>query len=323
MAEQNNKQAAFVEALNSLKEFAKVNGGRVTKEDVVSYFKNLDDKAGLDESKLQLVYGYLMANNIQISGEDEMNNEFLHMMESAELKQAQEQEQEVIKAEEEKGIRQMEDSLDYEEDEKSLKLYLKELQIIEKLSDTTRAYLLVNIAEDNDQESLRLLTESFLENVVEWITPYKKQGVLSSDLVQEANLAMTAYMNEKRYMNNFLWREKIKEGTTEDLLMVLQEINQELHEEINGCLQMMIDEQKESNKVSGKVLGKVNLINDWATRLTEEFGRKPTVDEVAEKMGISANNVIEAIRLSAETIEKISYANAEDQPAAEQKSDKD
>lgn len=323
MAEQNNKQAAFVEALNSLKEFAKVNGGRVTKEDVVSYFKNLDDKAGLDESKLQLVYGYLMANNIQISGEDEMNNEFLHMMESAELKQAQEQEQEVIKAEEEKGIRQMEDSLDYEEDEKSLKLYLKELQTIEKLSDTTRAYLLVNIAEDNDQESLRLLTESFLENVVEWITPYKKQGVLSSDLVQEANLAMTAYMNEKRYMNNFLWREKIKEGTTEDLLMVLQEINQELHEEINGCLQMMIDEQKESNKVSGKVLGKVNLINDWATRLTEEFGRKPTVDEVAEKMGISANNVIEAIRLSAETIEKISYANAEDQLEEEQKSDKD
>ena len=68
---------------------------------------------------------------------------------------------------------------------------------------------------------------------------------------------------------------------------------------------MMIDEQNMSNKAAAKVLGKVNLVIDWAKRLKEELERKPTVDELAEKMGISKENVMEAIRLSAENIEDI------------------
>lgn len=307
----SSKQAAFIEALNSLKEFAKVNGGIVTKEDVISYFKNLESDSGVgadfDESKLQMVYGYLMANNIQIKGEDSKENEFLKMMEAAQVEEAKEEEEEAAQTEEKAGIKQMEDSLDYDEDDKNLKLYIEELKAIDKISDTSRAFLLMNIVEDNDKESLRILTESFLEKIVDWVKPYERQGVLSSDLVQEANLCMTAYMNDKRFVNNFQWREKIKEGSTEDILNVMSEIEEDIHGEINGCLSMLIDEQKNSNKVSGKVLGKVNLVNDWAVRLSEELGRKPTIDEVAEKMGISADNIKEAIRLSAETIEKISY----------------
>lgn len=307
----SSKQAAFIEALNSLKEFAKVNDGIVTKEDVISYFKNLESDSGVgadfDESKLQMVYGYLMANNIQIKGEDSKENEFLKMMEAAQVEEAKEEEEEAAQTEEKAGIKQMEDSLDYDEDDKNLKLYIEELKAIDKISDTSRAFLLMNIVEDNDKESLRILTESFLEKIVDWVKPYERQGVLSSDLVQEANLCMTAYMNDKRFVNNFQWREKIKEGSTEDILNVMSEIEEDIHGEINGCLSMLVDEQKNSNKVSGKVLGKVNLVNDWAVRLSEELGRKPTIDEVAEKMGISADNIKEAIRLSAETIEKISY----------------
>lgn len=70
---------------------------------------------------------------------------------------------------------------------------------------------------------------------------------------------------------------------------------------------MMIDEQKESNQVAGRVLGKVNLVNDWAKRLRNELERKPTIQEVADKMGISPEQVTEAIRLSAEAIEDIDY----------------
>ena len=53
------------------------------------------------------------------------------------------------------------------------------------------------------------------------------------------------------------------------------------------------------------MLSKVNLVNDWAARLKEELGRKPTASEVAEKMGVSVETVKEAIQLSAENIENI------------------
>ena len=171
----------------------------------------------------------------------------------------------------------------------------------------TRSYLLMNIVEDNDKESLKLLTESYLEKIASWIEPFRGKGVLACDLVQEANLAMTAYIGQQEWLNNYEWKDKIKEGGQEDLLNVLKGIDEAVKELIEGSLNMLIDEQTDVNMVSGKILNKVNLVNDWGIRLKEELGRKPTVEEVAKNMGVAENVVLEAIRLSSETIEDIKY----------------
>ncbi len=289
MADNKDTQIIFMEALESLKEYAKVNGNVVTRQDVESYFKDLS----LNESKYQMVVGYLLANSITVKGEDAFDNAFLSMLEEN-SSQKDEEEPAVMMSEE-----------DYLKDEKYIEMYLKDLEDIEELSDTTRAFLLMNIVEDNDKESLNILSQSFLKKIVEWVEPFRRKGVLSSDLIQEANLAMMAYVGEKHFLNNLVWKDKIKEGGTQDLLNVLGEIEKEVKEQIEGSLNMLIDEQKESDKVAGKVLGKVNLVNDWAKRLKEELGRKPNVDELAEKIGISKENVLEAIQLSAKNIEDI------------------
>lgn len=291
----NNIQAEFMAALSSLKEYAKVNGNTVTRQDVEGYFKNL----GIDEARYQMITGYLLANNITVSGENAADNEFLDMLERA----AAEDEASLEEKEAEEAVFMSDE--DYERDEKYIEMYMEDLKGIEELSDTGRAFLLMNIVEDNDKESLDLLSQSFLRKIVEWIEPYRRKGVLSSDLLQEANLAMMGYMSEKRFLNNLEWKDKIKEGGTDDLLRVLSEMEEDVRSEVEGSLAMMIDEQMQSNKVTGRVLGKVNLVNDWAKRLREELGRKPSVDELAKKIGISAENVREAIRLSAENIEDI------------------
>lgn len=331
-------QAIFMEAISGLKEYARVNGGEVTKDDVTSYFKGIE----LDDSKLQMVYGYLMANNIKIKGETQVDNSFLAMMESAvanDNKEMPEQENNsnskasyddsnedgisgASMVEETsdtssniymdvpiRKIAHMNQKEDYEDDEKYLSLYMDDISKIDKLSEVTRAYLLMNIVEDNDNESLKLLSESYLEKVVEWIEPFRHQGVLSGDLIQEGNLAMMAYITEKRFINNYEWREKIKEGSTEDLLNVMKEIDEDVRTEIEGSIRMMLDEQNESEQVTDKVLNKVNLVNDWAKRLREELGRKPTVKEVADRIGISEDNIREAIQLSADNIEDIQFSD--------------
>ncbi len=337
-------QAIFMEAISGLKEYARVNGGEVTKEDVTSYFKGIE----LDDSKLQMVYGYLMANNIKVRGEAQEDNSFLAMLESAAANDNKEYAEPAglnddalsagqgsTQTGKEAGVQAGEEAYgqirkgteeqtggevpqsgkgtevhvnkdsDYEEDEKYLSLYMEDISKVEKLSEVSRAYLLMNIVEDNDKESLKLLSESYLEKVVDWTEPFRHQGVLSGDLIQEGNLAMMAYVSEKRFANNYEWREKIKEGSTEDLLQVMEAIDEDVRSEVEGSIRMMIDEQNVSEQVTDKVLNKVNLVNDWAKRLKEELGRKPTVQEVADKIGISADNIREAIQLSADNIEDI------------------
>lgn len=305
MAQNKDSQAAFMEAVASIKEYAKVNANVVTREDINNFFKDM----ALDDSKFQMISGYLMANGIKIQGEENIDNEFLKMMENASEENDADDGEKLSEEEKEdkKVADDIADHIDYEEDEKYLKMYLEDISGIQKMTDVTRSYLLMNIVEDNDKESLKLLTESYLDKIVEWIEPFRGKGVLACDLVQEANLAMTAYIGQQDWLNNYEWKDKIKEGGQEDLLNVLSGIDDSVKELIEGSLNMLIDEQTDVNMVSGKIFNKVNMVNDWGTRLKEELGRKPTVKEVAQNMGVAENVVTEAIRLSSETIEDIEY----------------
>ena len=356
MADNKDMQAAFMEALNGLKEYAKVNGNIVTKEGVNSYFKDMH----LDDNKYSMITGYLMANGITIKGEDGTDNEFLHMLESTADDSVKNDENGIviddnadaqkvddnqgnnsisednknhinsesnndglitkinISEEEVKSLPEKEaamaaqmiaDNMDYSEDDVYLERYKKELEAIQPVSDTTRAYLLINIVEDNDKESLKILSESYLEKIVEWVEPYRCRGVLAADLVQESNLAMMSYIGQKLWLNNYEWKDKIKEGSTNDIIEVLGGIDKEVKYQAEESMRMLIDEQMDSNRVSGKVLNKVNYVNDWAVRLKEELGRKPTVKEVAERMGVAEDVVSEALSLSADKIEDINVVD--------------
>ena len=356
MADNKDMQAAFMEALNGLKEYAKVNGNIVTKEDVNSYFKDMH----VDDNKYSMITGYLMANGITIKGEDGTDNEFLHMLESTADDSVKNDENGIviddnadaqkvddnqgnnsisednknhinsesnndglitkinISEEEVKSLPEKEaamaaqmiaDNMDYSEDDVYLERYKKELEAIQPVSDTTRAYLLINIVEDNDKESLKILSESYLEKIVEWVEPYRCRGVLAADLVQESNLAMMSYIGQKLWLNNYEWKDKIKEGSTNDIIEVLGGIDKEVKYQAEESMRMLIDEQMDSNRVSGKVLNKVNYVNDWAVRLKEELGRKPTVKEVAERMGVAEDVVSEALSLSADKIEDINVVD--------------
>ena len=157
------------------------------------------------------------------------------------------------------------------------------------------------------------------EGKVSWRTKLKRKAESANKELQKEKKSMNEEKAAKKSKTNYEWKDKIKEGNTQDLLEVLHGIEKEVRELVEGSLEMMIDEQKESNQVAGRVLGKVNLVNDWAKRLRNELERKPTIQEVADKMGISPEQVTEAIRLSAEAIEDIDYVKT--MPQADTKAD--
>ena len=63
---------------------------------------------------------------------------------------------------------------------------------------------------------------------------------------------MLSYIGQKQWANNYKWKDKIKEGNTQDLLEVLHGIEKEVRELVEGSLEMMIDEQKKIQSGRGQ-----------------------------------------------------------------------
>lgn len=109
---------------------------------------------------------------------------------------------------------------------------------------------------------------------------------------------MMAYIGQRQWLNNYEWKDKIKEGTTEDLIQVLNEIDNEVKYQAEESMRMRLMNWWTAIRYLERILNKVNYVNDWAVRLKEELGRKPSVKEVAERMGVSEDIVREAVSLS-------------------------
>ena len=67
----------------------------------------------------------------------------------------------------------------------------------------------------------------------------------------------------------------------------------------------LIEEQTDEKMAGNKILAKVNAVNDAAEAAHKEYGRKVTVEELAQFMHVPAEDVSEALRLSANRIENV------------------
>ena len=61
-------------------------------------------------------------------------------------------------------------------------------------------------------------------------------------------------------------------------------------------------EQRELAKRDDQLLVQVEILNRSINSLTETIGTKPTIDEVANDMGVSQETVIEILKLMGETL---------------------
>lgn len=268
------EEQVFIEAINNLKEFAKLNGGIVTKKDIMDYFSGVE----LEERQLQLIYGYLQNNHIKISDVEIKENAFENM--NHKLMEKRE--------ETEQAFHETQKDSDQETDKKLLAMYMEDLKLINASDENLE--ILLKLVLDGDKKAENQLIEYFLPKIVAWIEPFKNKGVSSGDLIQEGNLILIMLLHEKSSISEKEWNTKFEYL---------------LKEKVEHACNEMLEEQKSSNVISNKVLSRVNAVNDCAVKLSKEFDRKVTIEEVAENMGISTQMVKEAIEFSSNKIEDI------------------
>ena len=124
------------------------------------------------------------------------------------------------------------------------------------------------------------LTEEFMPLAMQIAAELDNGTVPLEDLTQEAFLGLVAGLN--------LVAESDERGEGLPLDRTVE--------------QLALSEQEDYMKRDERLVAEVELLNESIDRLTGELGTKPTIDEVANDMGIPQSKVLEILKLMGETL---------------------
>ncbi len=132
-----------------------------------------------------------------------------------------------------------------------------------------------------DNTERNKLIEQYLPGVMESLYDYTQMGVDEDELVGEASLILTEIVDE--YM-------KKPEGDLQDKIDMA----------INERLTAFITEYNSVKAADMDLADKLNDLSDAAIGLVDELGRRPTNEELAQKLGYSADEVERLLKMSEE-----------------------
>ena len=123
----------------------------------------------------------------------------------------------------------------------------------------------------------------YLPKVVEEAVKLHHADVFIGDMIQEGNISLMLALKE------------IASGSDEEELIL---------EEIRAGMLAMAEAQDETKRQDGKMVARVAELDEAIQSLKEEMGRKVSIDEVAERMGISEDEVEDILKLAGEDVKE-------------------
>lgn len=301
------EQQLFIEALENLKIFAKSNGDKVTKADVLDC---IGHDAELDDAKWQMVAGYLKTNGIELTDVELTDHTFERQIEEADKRQAEKELNKEVRENEDSDAGES-DKKDSENDTKIdaqekqlLDMYLEDLKSIAPLSRTTQAVILQDVC-DKDVESRGVIINNYFLQVVEWVKAYAGKGVAMMDLIQEANVIVMDELGKRDWMKQLDAFDVMDSDDINAWTDLSERLDAYLIDRVKEGVEKLIEEQTDEKMAGNKILTKVNAVNDAAEAAHKEYGRKVTVGELAQFMHVPVEDVSEALRLSANKIENV------------------
>ena len=169
-----------------------------------------------------------------------------------------------------------------EEEEAYLKEYEEDLKAFKDISEQERQELLAKVLKGDSNAKSRLI-ELYLKEVVEIAKEMHHPEVFLGDLVQEGNVGLILGV---------------------DMLTDVETAHQTITEQIRQSMQMLIEEHTELSNRDKKMVEKVAMLDESITALTEELGRKVTIDELAVYMGMTEDEIEDILKLTGEDSEE-------------------
>jgi RNA polymerase primary sigma factor len=154
-----------------------------------------------------------------------------------------------------------------------VKMYLKEIGKIPLLTPEEEVEL-AKRASEGDEEAKRKLIEANLRLVVSVAKRYIGRGLLFLDLIQEGNLGLIKAVEKFDYRKGFKF-------STYATWWIRQAITR------------AIADQARTIRIPVHMVETMNKIHKVTSQLTQELGRKPTDEEIAERVGLPVERIRE------------------------------
>jgi RNA polymerase primary sigma factor len=180
-----------------------------------------------------------------------------------------------------------------------VRMYLKEIGRVPLLSmdDEKRLAMAIEAGEQEalnngsadsrvmfaGDEAKKQLTEANLRLVVSIAKKYVGRGMLFLDLIQEGNLGLI------RAVEKFDYRKGYKFSTYATWW-------------IRQAITRALADQARTIRIPVHMVETINRLIKISRQLLQELGREPTVDEIAESMGLTPEKVREVMKISQEPI---------------------
>ena len=160
--------------------------------------------------------------------------------------------------------------------------YLKEMEKAKQLSGEQEMVIARKLV-SGDDNARNLLIEANLSKAVQIAKEYEGRGLLLSDLIQESNIGLMVAVNE------------FEPDIDRDFQMFCEKM-------IRKHLEETLEEYNASTRSAVKMANRVNEMNDIATAFAREYEREAKPSEIAERMGITEEEVRELMKVSLDAI---------------------
>lgn len=168
-----------------------------------------------------------------------------------------------------------------EEEEAYLKEYLNDLEAFRAEKTGEKESLFTKLI-SGDASAKNRLTELYLKEVVEIAKEMYHPEIFLGDIIQEGNMGLILGL---------------------DMLVDVATAHEAIVNQVKQCIQMLIEEHTEFKSRDNKMVEKVTMLDESIKSLTEELGRKVTIDELAVYMGMTEEEIDDILRLMGEESE--------------------
>ena len=163
-----------------------------------------------------------------------------------------------------------------------VKMYLKDIGRVPLLSADEEVELAKRMQED-DEAARKRLSEANLRLVVSIAKRYVGRGMLFLDLIQEGNLGLMKAVEKFDYQKGFKF-------STYATWWIRQSITR------------AIADQARTIRIPVHMVETIHKVSRTARTLLQELGREPTTDEIAEKLGITADKVRDIMKIAQDPV---------------------